>query len=704
MGEPIGRGVGFLTGMGVALLEAGKPETQYIGTDRGALDSNVRRMPSWLPRWREVARYFLASDLLIGLVLAMLAWPYDSASLMATSGFDPSWMASLEMAAHERLAFGTHFVFAYGPLGFLAVWPIYYTWLAIVGFLFFLALYTATFAVLVWALRRALPLVLAVVLAFVAGTISINVVALLWTGEPEKALALTLVACVYILSRPVDSPVSPRLWVVLGIALAIFGLIKLSVGFGMVIALVVTVACLPAHRRRALGGLALGLIPTGAIAWFATGNGFGNIDAFVRGSISIVGGYGAAVSIEDPTRWYTYWLALAVVVLVAGLAVAFSWRLPRRAQVGIGLATLVILWQLFKEGFVRHDLYHDPVFFTAATILVVAFVPPRRRWASSDTGAATGSGRGRHSAPRRSVLALAAAAAVLATAIVAGEVGGFPSELTRPGTAVGDFANELTTLVSPGKRAGEIDTARSGLQAGYQVPASMLADMSGQTVDVDPWEEAVVWAYPSVRFDPLPGVQDYSTYTDSLDQLDVRYIASDQAPRYILRQVPAAPDGRDPIFDPPATQIAIECNYRQVQSTASWQLLVRSTDRCGAPRPIGSAQVGWGETVQVPAAGPDNAVVATFQLPLSLWWKVQDEVFKPPQISMTADGSPVPYRFVGGSASDLHLLVPAASLGYDPAFTPDSITTLSFAMDDQGITTSGIVVRFYALPMLPFGG
>ena len=85
-------------------------------------------------------------------------------------------------------------------------------------------------------------------------------------------------------------------------------------------------------------------------------------------------------------------------------------------------------------------------------------------------------------------------------------------------------------------------------------------------------EQSAAWAYPEVHFDPLPVIQDYSAYTSYLDQLDRSYLGTPEAPRFILRS-PGAIDGRNPVFEPPATQLAIECHYHQVMATTVWQLL-----------------------------------------------------------------------------------------------------------------------------------
>ena len=210
----------------------------------------------------------------------MLAWPYNAAALMPEYGMDPGWSASLEMAAHQRLPFGTHVVFAYGPLGFLAVWPVYFTATAILGFFFFLALYTTVFTSLVWSLRKIVPISIAIILAFVAGTISINIVAFIYSGEPEKAYPLALIGCVYALTHPNDTRRLRRLWIGFGFGLGIITLVKVSVGVGIAVALVVTIICLPVGKKLAAEFVVPSAILTFAIGWFATGNGFGNLLAF----------------------------------------------------------------------------------------------------------------------------------------------------------------------------------------------------------------------------------------------------------------------------------------------------------------------------------------------------------------------------------------------------------------------------------------
>jgi hypothetical protein len=607
----------------------------------------------------------VVSDALIGLVLAVLAWSSSTFNLFP-SPFLEGWGSALAMAAHNAMPFGTHIVFSYGPLGFLTVQELFYSSTAVLAFVFTIAISTAVFGTLIWSLRRVVPVAVAVLVAYVVGAVSLQLVT-----DPEYVLALVLVVCVAVLSRADDGPVSLWIWLALGGVFSVFSLVKVSLSVGIAAALIITVACLTRGRGRAIVALATGATTTFCLCWFGTGNGFGNILAFARASAAIISGYSAAMSIEDPTRSDNYWFAALAVILVGAFALAHGRGLPRRSRIGIGLVTLVIVWLLFKEGFVRHD-YHDLIFFAASPLVLAAFVPWRRSW----------------------VLVPGVLVLTVVTCIVAG---GLPPLVTRPDMAVRNFYSEATTLASSGRRAVVIDQARQSLRSASGIPNRMVAMMRGQTVYVSPSYETLVWAYPQLRFDPLPVIADYSAYTPSLDQLDASYLASSDAPHFILRQ-PYATDGRDPAFEPPATQLAIECRYRQVAGDGgSWQLLERGADRCSQPQPLGTARTGFDHWVAVPTAPAGDAVVARFQLSQGWWAKLETILFKPPEVFLRYKGTNPPWRFVASTASDLHVIRAASTLGYYPAFVPVAPTSLQFSIEGGNGDSAGVKISFYKI-------
>jgi hypothetical protein len=578
------------------------------------------------------------------------------------------------MAAHNGMHFGTRIVFTYGPLGFLAGQQLNYAATAFASFLFALILSTAIFATLLWSLRRALPLWWAIPLAYVVGAVSLHADG----GVPEDIYAPVLVVCVAVLSRGDGEPAPRWVWVVLGAVLSLFSLVKVSLGVGLIAVLAITVASLPRGRWQAAGWVAIGSVSTFALTWFGTGNGFSNLMPFARSSAAIISGYGPAQSLDYPygfllpNRMFTYWWAAFVVMVIGAFAFAHGYRMARRARIGIGLVTLVVVWVLFKEGFVRHDSSHDLIFFAAAPLLLAAFTLGRRFWAPQ-------------------LVAIVALCVVTAV-----DAGGIPALVTRPDVAVRNFSSEAAILASPSRSAAVMDQTRRSLQNAYAIPSRMVAMMRGQTVDVSPWEQTVTWAYPAIRFDPLPVIQDYSAYTPSLDQLDASYLQSPDAPRFILRQ-PWAVDGRNPAYEPPDTQLAIECYYRQVAvDTALWQLLQRGADRCGPPRPLGTVATGFDHWVAVPKAPLGTAVVARFHLSQGWFTDLEAVLFKPPNVLMDHNDGQQYWRFVTATAPDLHVLHPASTLGYSLPFAPVSVGRLRFIDGRAGDLT----VSFYEIPLV----
>ena len=313
-------------------------------------------------------------------------------------------------------------------------------------------------------------------MAYVVGAVSLHADG----GVPEDVYALVLVVCVALLSRSEEAPTTRWLWTVLGVALSFFALVKVSLGLGLVVVFIITVACLPRGRLQAVKWLALGAVPTLCLAWFGTGNSFGNVMPFARSSAAIISGYGPAMSIDYPygglpgsvpDRTFAYWWAGFVVIVIGTFAFAQGCKLAVRARIGIGFVTFAVVWFLFKEGFVRHDSDHDLIFFAAAPLLLAAFNLGRRFWALFLAGLLT---------------------LCVVTSIVAG---GIPALVDQPWTSAQNFTHEATILLSPGQRAQTIEKSRKTvLQAWYRVPGPMLALMRGQASTNLDWGEPAVGA------------------------------------------------------------------------------------------------------------------------------------------------------------------------------------------------------------------
>jgi hypothetical protein len=596
-------------------------------------------------------------------------------------------MAALAMTARRGIPFGTRAVFTYGPLGFLTAWQrLFFTSTAIGCFVFMFAMAAAVYAVLIRAVRARSSLLIAVLVAFVAGSPLLWV----WTSPAESLLSLGFVLSIAVLgNRTLHAPLT--VWMTFGGLAAIGMLSKAGVGVGLLALAVITVAGAPRLERRGLAALGMAFAVVFAAGWFLTGNGFGNLIPYARGAIEEGSGYSSAMyattayNVSLPSRHYDWWF---VALGCAGLAVA-AYRVAaspharregvgRRTVVAIAFATLLLAWILFKEGSVRHNAV---VLFGSLPIMFAAFVPwTWQRRAQGLSGQST-------------------IVVMLTSAFVAFAFGGgVPLQLLQPIGGLRGLANEAGTLLSPARRDRVINQARAAAQAAYGLSPSMVAATAGQTVAIDPYEQMVAWAYPKMRWDPIPVLQHYEAYTPALDKLDTDFLASSKAPRFIIRQFQTETvDTRVPVFDPPGTQVAIQCRYREAEVSGIWQLLERGPNRCHTRRQIAKVRAAYGQVVQVPAADPGTAIVAAFNLHLSWGWKLLNTFYKPPGVRIVLNGGPKANRFIALTAGEPHLLQAADTLGYTTTFTPPTVTSFMLKMDGRPSRGSRVDVTFFAV-------
>ena len=89
-----------------------------------------------------------------------------------------------------------------------------------------------------------------------------------------------------------------------------------------------------------------------------------------------------------------------------------------------------------------------------------------------------------------------------------------------------------------------------------------LAAVAGQTVHIDQWQTVAAFAYPEMRWSPLPVFQSYSAYTTALDEINADRLRRAAAPTRILRErfddldgTPYAVDRRFVWFEIPAAML-----------------------------------------------------------------------------------------------------------------------------------------------------
>ncbi|HKZ15026.1 MAG TPA: hypothetical protein VJL81_14390 [Solirubrobacterales bacterium] len=520
-----------------------------------------------------------------GLLVAALTWQIGFGT--PAVGLDASWNAGLAMAAADGLHFGKQIVFSYGPLGFLNSRLVLFGGQAVLSVIYAALLYLVFCAGLVWALRRAMPTVAALALAFVA-------LAALPLPLLEVALLGAIFACFWLLEA--ERP--PRALDAFVVAAATFAapaaLIKLSTG--PLVAVVLFLALLGARAGRLrIAAFVVLLAVELAVLWLALGQSFADLPAFLHRTVEVAGGYSTAMlRSTDVAPWKV--TAAVIVAILSGLAlVGAAWfagyrdRLARWA--GMAIVALVS-FAIYKEGVVRTDAGHLTLLFANAAVLWIA-VGLGGRW------------------PR---LMLVGAVVVFALSL--------PVRPAGLGTQFDLVANvrfgfeQLRTLVSPARRAAFTDLGRATMQGTYAIPPAALARLQGHTVAVEPWETGAAWAY-ELDWQPQPVFQNYSAYTSGLDRLNAAALEDPAGPQRILRDATQAVvaefptpdiDNRFAGWDPPEQARAVLCNFVPLYTDERWQVLGRVPDRCGPQRPLGTVEAAAGQAVPVPTPGPDSVV------------------------------------------------------------------------------------------------
>ena len=407
--------------------------------------------------------------------------------------------------------------------------------------------------------------------------------------------------------------------------------------------------------------------------WVAAGQSLAAFPAYVSHSLELTSGYSTAMGVEESGREWEYvgvLIAIGLLVLL-GLRATDGW--PRAQRVAVAAIGGAIAFVSFKHGFVRHD-GHSLQFFATALVAALALAP----------------------APvhRRETLAVLAALFVL----VLGASRIHPSFFNPMQSAKRSLA-QAEILTADGGRA-EISAAQAGLRAAYPLDNETFALLRGRTVHVAPHDTAVAWAY-GLDWRPLPIFQSYAAYTEELDRLNARFLASPDAPARILRTLGAI-DGRHPTLEAPSSTVEMLCRYVEIHAAAQWQVLARTDGRCGDIELLQTVNASYGHEIRVPAADPGTLMLARVQgIAPSGVGSLASFAFKLPRRTITLNGAPaLSYRLVPQTASGLMVLQSPAEADYTGLLrvSPDA-KSFSITRRELPWERDELRVDFYALPI-----
>jgi hypothetical protein len=647
-----------------------------LGGARSALSRFAASAPAWdetragvadrIPaRVRRVLASRVVQALAAAVAIAWLTWPVET--IDPGPGVDPSWAAALSMAAHQSLAFGQELVFAYGPLGFLAQPYLYYPVTAGLAGLYVGALQIATAGSILWVARASFGFFGAALIA-----LAISKMAILVLPTTLLVAPLTFLWCAYAIRRDSD-----RWFLVIAVGGGLVGalelLIRLNVGFVVLALCGVTLVMERERRLRNLAVFVGSAVSSFLVFWLVSGQDVRAVPDYLRYSFEILTGYSDAMAFEDVSRKSEYFAAAAVAAVVLFIAWRNTEGWSRRDRLKLLALGAVLAYPTFKQGFVRHDVSHAGVWFISAAVVLIALSWRRDRRAETALGL---------------VCALLALGAARAT----------PDQL-NPLRSADNAVDQLRTMLTS-KRLTAIGEARAAMRNSYGLDPRIIALTRGRTVHIYGAETSVAWAYPEMRWHPLPAFQSYVTYTSRLDQLNARALSTD-GPEFVLRGPEAPTDNRNFTLEAPETMLTMFCRYEEVAGVSSWQLLKRGANRCGSPRKIGSVRTRVGEHFAVPSGSKRGMIVMDIrELGTPLWDRVRSLIFRRKGLYVIVNGAAI-FRVIPSTAVDRMIVRIPDDLDYRAY--PLSIDAKTMAFFDNwgggGGPGPSMTVDFYEVPI-----
>jgi hypothetical protein len=616
--------------------------------------------------------------LLVAVAIVALAWPY---TLAAPIGIDESWQAALHHAGPSGLHFGEDIVFTYGPLGFLSIPSPFFGTSSVLAIVGTGAVYFAAAATLLVLARRILPGWAAIAVVFLTARM------FQFLPPFEMLQALIFVWCV-------EAILSDRLrvrreWLIAGAgivaAIALMG--KTNVGvFGSAMLLVASAALgRPWWRGAAIfAGVAT---VTALLIWVLTGQPLGALPAFVAGSVELVRGYSEAMVVDThPTLRWVYVAFLIAIAILAWIGWQATRDRPRSQRVALLALGAILAFAEWKTAFTRNY-----TFYAMATALVVLFAL---------------AGRLPTSMVGRQPIASLAFATILVALLATSRI--------DPGDVVdvrGSLRGGAATVAAmlPWRQPDAVERTRAELREGLALPDDVLAALADQPVHIDPWQTIAAFAYPEMRWSPLPVFQSYLAYTSALDELNAEQLRSAEAPTRILRErvddadgTPLAVDRRFVWFESPSTTLEMLCRYDEIAAGDRWQVLARTARACGAAETVGTTSARAGEPVAVPLdTRPDRFVVVRVTgFPDGILDRLRALVFRAEEwyVELPDRGR---FRLVPGTADDGLLLAVPTSLSAHPrfAFGP-AITSMTVSAGRYGDSSDArLTFEFLSIPL-----
>lgn len=552
---------------------------------------------------------------------------------MPSVSLDPSWAMVLLHAFDHGWQFGRDLIFTYGPLGFIMV-PQYHPglyWIALGYWLVFHAVLAVAYCVLFRG-AQAWKLALLVAVSLIA-TYS-------WARDSAMFAACFIV---FLLARKNDR-LSTGAAAALTILVAAAALMKTT---SLLLALP-AVVLVDLNRTLTLKKppvFTVIFITAFLAAYGAAGQSYGALGTYLFTAFEISRGYGEAMHVYGPMKD----LALFAVVGAGVFTLVTAQEFKRARLEGLLMTAMTagFLFVIAKSGYVRHDIGHVMIPWTALALAALAYLPELQL--------------------RRPARALFTGAILISAAACCVTYVGGAREAGRAESAghilLTDMARQLhddTRTAGAVLFGGQV----AAFEAAYQSQMASLRaqspvpDLHG-TLDIFGVNQSIALA-SAADYRPRPIFQGYSVYTADLIERNRAFLTGPRAPGTILFEIDTV-DGRYPSLDEGALWPDLLRLYDVTRFENGYAVLKRRT----APRDVAltdlhRGSIGFGQEMDV-SAWAGGLVWVELDIRPTLPGRLRSFLFKPPMLMMTVTtdaGNTQAFRIVPGMTGSGFLLSP----------------------------------------------
>lgn len=580
---------------------------------------------------------------------------------------DPSFIYGVEKAAINHISFGNHFIATYGPLGYAAqnflpqevgrtmIWQIL-TCIAVgFGVYIFSRLYLKNGS------------------SYKVGFFALLLLLALSLSNNEWIYLNVFILYLFIYIK-VDRRYRQYLMVGLTILASLLSLVKFTVGFGSIAALLIAIAFGTSGEtlKQKLKNLAVTVVVyTAALSLLGYWLGITNAFTYVTSGIGISNGFSNTMSLITPAT------AIATKFVLAVFVIFIAWVLIKSKhnfwRFSFLLPPLYIVW---KYAVVRQDGHILVILYTIPP-LVVMFIFTIKKILLSDA-----------------LLFILILLCCLTGAAINGVRGAgygysvLKSIALTPLTNIQSYQFVKFWEINSEEHSWQVQT-NINLGAAT-LPAAMRRTIGSSGVDIFPYDADIVLAN-SLTWSPRPSPFSFETYEPQFDKDNAQFFNTN-GPKFIIWHGSGGSgvdeiDGRYVLWDEPMTLQSILNHYKYVASNSEFILLERLSNPQVASEHVltNKIDIGSGWSAVPKSTGLVCAdIYINNTLPQAIKGLILRE--RPFFIKLRySNGSTLTYRFVRETATDGLLVSPV------PTNWADLISFLQNKESSDSVKAIGIV-------------